>query len=171
LWSNAAECFLFLFLLTLSRQKFPAAGSVVTYGVVGTFVVVSVHALNVASSAFWSVPHESSFSSDLIRFSVASRESFGKLGLTSVTVVWMVVTSNAVLLDVAWRFLAFHVLLDFQWVLSVIEDPVSAVDDELTVPWAESFVAHDHTHGIAVAGLSADKSASFDFVSSWFEFA
>jgi hypothetical protein len=117
------------------------------------------------------VPHESSFSSDLIRFSVASRESFGELGLTSVTIVWMVVTSNAVLLDVAWRFLAFHVLLDFQWVLSVIEDPVSAVDDELTVPWAESFVAHDHTHGISIAGLSADKSASFDFVSSWFEFA
>jgi hypothetical protein len=102
---------------------------------------------------------------------VATSKSLGELSVSSVSVLGVVETGNTVFVDIALGLFTFHVLLDLQWIISVVEDTISAVDDEFAVPWTETFVTHDHAHDVTISGLSTDKSTTFNFVTRWFQFA
>ena len=67
----------------------------------------------------------------------------------------MIKAGDAVFFDVTRGFLTLHVFLDLKRILHVVENSVSAVNDKLSMPWAESFVTHNHAHDVAVLGLSA----------------
>jgi hypothetical protein len=55
--------------------------------------------------------------------------------------------------------------------MSIVIDAITAINNEFTMPWAESFLALDHTHSVAIICFSTNEVTTFNRVGSWFKLA
>jgi hypothetical protein len=98
-------------------------------------------------------------------------QGFFEVSVTTFTVGRVVEAGDSEPFDIARRFLALHVLLDFGRVVSVVVNSISTQDNQVAVPWSETVVTLDHAKNVTSAILTAMKSAAFNLVDCWLQLA